>query len=152
MFTQHATNWFVVRQVWTSVVKRATLFNSFCNNLSKQVARFCCPLCRSFRFRYVMLRSYVLCDFVLFPNWCFIFLCAAKYDGWRWWWNVPINHSYGKEAPRLPNNFLAVSTTPPDRSFGHKWNASFVTVFNFFVPVTLCNKTQLKAIYFLLDL
>ena len=29
---------------------------------------------------------------------------------------------------------------------------SFVTVFNFFVPVTLCNKTQLKAIYFLLDL
>ena len=69
---------------------------------------------------------------MLFPNWCFIFLCAAKYDGWRWRWNVPINHSYGKEAPRLPNNFLAVSKTPPDRSFGHKWNASFVTVFNFF--------------------
>ena len=32
------------------MVKRATsLFNSFCSNVARQVARFCCPFFRSFR-------------------------------------------------------------------------------------------------------
>ena len=37
--------WVVARQVWTWLAKRATsLFNSFCGNVAKQVARFCCPV------------------------------------------------------------------------------------------------------------
>ena len=44
VFTQLATTWFV----WTWVVKRATfLFNSFCSNVAKQVASFCCPFYHS---------------------------------------------------------------------------------------------------------
>ena len=44
VFMQIVTTWFVVR--W--VVKRAaSLFNSFCRIVAKQVARFCCPFCRS---------------------------------------------------------------------------------------------------------
>ena len=32
------------------MVKRATsLFNSFCRNVARQIARFCCPFFRSFR-------------------------------------------------------------------------------------------------------
>ena len=43
-FTQLATTLFVTRQVWTWVVKHATLlFNMFCSNVAKQVACFCCP-------------------------------------------------------------------------------------------------------------
>ena len=39
---------FVARQVWMWVVKRATsLFNSFCSNVAKQVARFCRPFYRT---------------------------------------------------------------------------------------------------------
>ena len=35
---------FVARQVATSVIKRATsLFHTFCGNVAKHVARFCCP-------------------------------------------------------------------------------------------------------------
>ena len=42
--SQPATTWFVARQVWTWVVKRATsLLNSFYSNVAKQVTRFCCP-------------------------------------------------------------------------------------------------------------
>ena len=43
-FTQLATTLFVARQVWTWVVKHATLlFNMLCSNVAKQVACFCCP-------------------------------------------------------------------------------------------------------------
>ena len=49
VFTQLATTWFVLRKVWTMVVKCATLlFHSFCRSVSKQVARVCCPLYWSF--------------------------------------------------------------------------------------------------------
>ena len=42
---QPATNWVDARQALTWLVKGATsLFNSFCNNVAKQVARFCCPI------------------------------------------------------------------------------------------------------------
>ena len=50
VFTQLATAWFVARQVWTKVVKRATpLFNLFCSNVAKQVASVCCSFYRSFK-------------------------------------------------------------------------------------------------------
>ena len=51
VFTQFATTWLVAKQVWTWLVKLATsLFNSFCSNVPKQVARscLCCPFYRSF--------------------------------------------------------------------------------------------------------
>ena len=41
---------FVARPVWSWVVKRATsLFNSFCSNVAKQVACFCCPFYHTLR-------------------------------------------------------------------------------------------------------
>ena len=44
-----ATTWSGARQIWTWVVERATLlFNTFCRNVAKQVARFCCPFYRRF--------------------------------------------------------------------------------------------------------
>ena len=44
-FSQPVTTLFVVRLVWTWLVKRATsLLNLFRCNVAKQVARFCCPL------------------------------------------------------------------------------------------------------------
>ena len=37
---------------WMWVVKRAaSLFNSFCSNIAKQVARFCCPFYRTLKHR-----------------------------------------------------------------------------------------------------
>ena len=49
VFKQPAATWFVARQVWTWVVKRATsLLNSSCSNVSKQNALFCCTFYRSF--------------------------------------------------------------------------------------------------------
>ena len=44
-FSQPATTWFIAKEVWTWVVKRVTsLFNSFCSNVAKQIARLCCPV------------------------------------------------------------------------------------------------------------
>ena len=49
VFMQLATTWSDARQIWTWVVERATLlFNSFCRNVAKQVASFCCPFYRRF--------------------------------------------------------------------------------------------------------
>ena len=60
VFSLLAAAWFVTSQVWTLVVKRTTsLFNSFFSNVAKQVASFCCPVCRTFRrfvSRFLILR------------------------------------------------------------------------------------------------
>ena len=41
---------FNAKQVWTWVIKRATLlFNMFCMNVAKQVALFCCPFYRTLK-------------------------------------------------------------------------------------------------------
>ena len=62
VFSLLAAAWFVTSQVWTLVVKRTTsLFNSFFSNVAKQVASFCCPVCRTFRrFVYRESESYEL--------------------------------------------------------------------------------------------
>ena len=53
VLTQFAITWFVGRQVWTRMVKRATsLFNLFCSNVSKQFSPFCCPFYRSYKKTY----------------------------------------------------------------------------------------------------
>ena len=41
---------FIAKQVWTWVIKRSTLiFNTFCMNVAKQVALFCCPFYRTLK-------------------------------------------------------------------------------------------------------
>ena len=66
--TKFCISWFVTRQIWTRVAKRSTsLFNSFCSNASKQVARFCCPFYRSLT--YV---NFLFCPFIdpiAMPRW-----------------------------------------------------------------------------------
>ena len=48
-FTTHIKPVLQQIRLLTWLVKRPTsLFNSFCRNVAKQVARFCCPLYRSF--------------------------------------------------------------------------------------------------------
>ena len=43
-FSQPATTWFVARQVWKWVVRRATsFFNSFCSNVAKQGGNYMRP-------------------------------------------------------------------------------------------------------------
>ena len=81
---------FLQDAVWTWVVKRASSwFNSFCYNVSKQVALFCCPFYRCLRWRilralFLQLTIFTLpiIHFVYTPqilyNYCFF---SPGYDG-----------------------------------------------------------------------
>ena len=68
---------FLQDAVWTWVVKRASSrFNSFCYNVSKQVALFCCPFYRCLRWRIL---TTLFIQFTIFTLPIIQFVCTPKF-------------------------------------------------------------------------